>query len=126
MPGNAQFLPGDKELLTRAAAFGECPRLSDCSQTEISQLSKAYGIDLATAVLYDRVLRQPVHSSFFEKVEAVAAARLTHPPLVGIVPGAFYRQHKGTGADGARLAAILESIGCRTERIPVESFGSLK
>src|SRR5207248_724297 len=40
--------------------------------------------------------------------------------------GAFYREHKNTGADGARLASILSSIGCNVEVIPLESFGSLK
>ena len=126
MPGNAQFLDGDKELLARAATFRECPHLSDCSQSNISELSRKHGIEFATAVLYDRVLQHPIHSRFFDKVRRAVASPLHSPPLVGIVPGAFYREHKGTGADGARLARILESIGCRVERVPVESFGPLK
>jgi hypothetical protein len=126
MPGNAQFLPGDEELLSRAAEFGECPQLSDCSQLKISEISTRRGIDFATAVLYDRALRNPIHSRFFQQVQETTATTFYRRPLVGIVPGAFYREHKGTGADGVRLAAILQSIGCRVERVPIESFGSLK
>src|SRR5258705_70841 len=44
----------------------------------------------------------------------------------GIVPGAFYREHKNTGANGERIAAILRGLGVPTELVPVRSFGRLE
>jgi hypothetical protein len=44
---------------------------------------------------------------------------------VGLVPGAFHRDHNDTGADGRRIVEILAGLGVKTEVIPVHSFGAL-
>jgi hypothetical protein len=123
---DAQFSAEDKELLARAAAYKECQGLSDCSQVNLLKLSQARGHDFATAVLYDRVLREPRHVEFFQRVQSSLTSVANDSLLIGIVPGAFYREHKNTGADGARVAAILNAMGLRAECVPVESFGSLR
>jgi hypothetical protein len=122
----AQFSSEDKELLRRTAAFEQCPELRDCSQYKLLDISRAHGLDFATALLFDRLLNHPEHSAFYKRVQAGPEAVPGELPIVGIVPGAFYREHKNTGADGARLAAILKSIGCDVEVVSLESFGSLK
>jgi hypothetical protein len=90
------------------------------------EVFREHGLDFATALLFDRLLKHPNHSGFYRRVQSGSEVLSGKLPLVGIVPGAFYREHKNTGANGARVAAILKSIGCQVEIVPVESFGSLK
>lgn len=122
----AQFSSEDRELLARAAACDQCAALGDCWQPAFAELAQTRGLEFATALLYDRVLRHPKHAEFFQRVHTGLIADVEKSPLVGIVPGAFYQNHKHTGADGARLVAILKSLGVAAEVVPVESFGSLK
>jgi hypothetical protein len=119
------LLKGDSNLLARAAAASDCPKLAGCSRSAIQHLAQREGIDFATALIFDRVLRQPANRDFFERMQCQPEVRRGEPPLIGLVPGAFYREHNNTGADGAEVTKILEAIGCRVERVPVASFGSL-
>lgn len=119
------LLTGDAELLAQVAVSRECPTLADCSRLATQNLAQREGIDFATALIFDRVLRQPVNRDFSERVHCQPEVRTDDLPLIGLVPGAFYREHNNTGADGAEVTKILESIGCRVERVPVASFGSL-
>lgn len=113
-------------MLGRAAAFEQCRELRDCSQPKLLEISSAHGLEFATALLFDRLLNHPEHSVFYRQVQAGPETLTGELPIVGIVPGAFYREHKNTGADGARVAAILKLMGCKVEIVPLESFGSLK
>jgi hypothetical protein len=121
-----QFSCDDKKLLARAGTFEQCRELSECSQPKLQEISRAHGLDFATALLFDRLLNHSEHSAFFKRVQSASEVLSGDGQLVGIVPGAFYREHKNTGADGARVAAILKSMGCKVEIVPLESFGSLK
>jgi len=119
-----QFPAEDKELLARAAAWDQFRELSDCAPASLLKVAQRHGLEFATAVLYDRVLRHREHGAFFQRTRSrCESANVTG--LVGIIPGAFYREHKNTGADGARVAAILHSMQCAVECVPVDSFGSL-
>ncbi len=115
----------DRDLLERAAAWEEYRELRDCSPLGVADVVRKHGLDFATAVLHDRVLRRSDHGSFYQRVAASRPSIAVNPPLVGIIPGAFYLEHKNTGADGAHLAEILKAMNCRVERVPVESFGPL-
>ena len=112
-------------MLARVASCEECRDLHDCSQSNLLRIFRAHGLDFATALLFERLLKRPEHSAFFGRVQSASGVLDGQLPIVGIVPGAFYREHKNTGADGARLGVILQSIGCRVEIVPLESFGSL-
>jgi hypothetical protein len=120
-----EFFTEDKDLLARAAAWEECPNLADCPPLKLAEVTRQQGLEFATALLYDRVLRSPDNRAFFRKVQSGDPSAPFPPTRVGIVPGAFYREHKNTGADGARLASIVESMNCPVESLPVASFGSL-
>ena len=120
-----EFYAAEKNLLVRAAAWGKCPALADCTPEKLLAVTQPHGLEFATAVLYDRVLNHPEHRAFFQRVQARTEFIAPPPTLVGIIPGAFYLEHKNTGADGARVVAIVETLGCRVERVPLESFGSL-
>jgi len=115
---------GDRELLAQAATLADCPDVRDCSRSAIQDFSRRSGMDLATALLYDRIVRESANRDFMQRVQAVASGEV-QLPLVGIVPGAFYRDHSHTGADGAAVAKNLEGLGCRVECVPVASFGPL-
>lgn len=115
----------DKDLLARAAAWDQCQALSDCSSPKLAEVAQKQGLEFATAVLYDRLLRHPEHGAFFQRVWDQNNARVDDPMRVGIIPGAFYREHQNTGADGARIVAIVKSMNCPVDLVPVESFGSL-
>jgi hypothetical protein len=115
----------DRDLLTGAATSADCLTLHDCSASQIAKVARNQGLEFATALLYDRVLRSPENGAFFRRVNASNRAVVGEPPLIGIIPGAFYLEHKNTGADGSHLATILKSLNCRVDLVPVESFGSL-
>jgi hypothetical protein len=126
MIGGAEEISAeDKDLLTRAAGWDQCSALADCSPLKLTEITGKQGLEFATAVLYDRVLRDVENRKFFQQVQTNDSCASPPPTLVGIVPGAFYREHKNTGADGARLAAIVEAMNCSVERVPLDSFGSL-
>ncbi len=126
MIGGAEEISAeDKALLARAAAWDQCPALGDCLPLRLKEVAAGHGLEFATAVLYDRVLRQAENRRLFQQVQTGDSGASLPATLVGIVPGAFYREHKNTGADGARLAGIVESMNCPVELVPVESFGSL-
>jgi hypothetical protein len=120
-----QSCPEDRDLLSRAATCDECPTLRDCSPRRLSKIARDQGLDFATALLYHRVLQWPEHRTFFQRVQQNNPPIASDPPLIGIIPGAFYLEHKNTGADGAQLATILKTTNCRVECVAVESFGSL-
>ncbi len=80
-------------------------------------------LDSATRSLYERLLAKDGNAAFLER--ARAPGPFEKPDVIGVVPGAFYRQHKHTGADGARVLAIARRLGCAAELIQVPSFGTL-
>src|SRR2546429_6022983 len=104
-----EFDARDAELLRRAA--------EDDSPQDLSQLCAAWNrgptpeIDFGTALLYDRVLRRAENRAFLDEVLSGATAPLPSSAFVGIVPGAFYHEHKKTGADGARVMDVLRQLG---------------
>ena len=45
---------------------------------------------------------------------------------VVVVPGAFYREHPESGADGGFVLEQARRLGCKTALVPFDSFGTLK
>jgi hypothetical protein len=80
-------------------------------------------IESETKALYERVLASGENAAFFERSRTVHS--FAKPDVIGIVPGAFYRDHKDTGADGARVLAIARELDCAAELIEIPSFGTL-
>ncbi len=72
------------------------------------------------------MLRSPGNWAFFQGVKSEALPSAVNLQVVGVIPGAFYLQHKNTGAGGSAVVSILQSMKCQVERVPVESFGSLE
>ncbi|EDY20941.1 hypothetical protein CfE428DRAFT_1234 [Chthoniobacter flavus Ellin428] len=113
----------DKRLLAAAAAHAEDRDLASLSAPRLADLAHREGLDFATAVLYDRVQRVPANAAFWQAAQQPPAE--LNADLIGIVPGAFHRQHRNTGADGARVLAIARKLGCEAAVIPTPSFGKI-
>lgn len=108
----------DERLIARAASW-------DGPGEEFAALARGEGLDFATALLHERILRVPANAEFLRAARDVRQTAKLDADLIGIVPGAFHREHRNTGADGARLLAIARESGCEAEVIPVASFGTL-
>jgi hypothetical protein len=118
--------PEDEQLWERVAAWnGPASDLSSLTTERLAQLTKAEGLEFATALLYERLQRAPAGTTFFQEPCPQAASDASLPDLVGIVPGAFYREHRNTGADGARMLSIAHDLGCQAERVAVGDLGGL-
>jgi hypothetical protein len=121
-----QFSAGDRELLKQAA---EQPHLGNCRELNVANLGEIAareGIEFATALAYDRVLRQARNREFFDLAARSSGERIDPEVLFAIVPGAFYQVHKHSGADGARLVRILRSAGARVEMVPFGNLGRVQ
>lgn len=114
---------GERALLARAADLPDLP-LAELTADRLAQFTAAHGIELATALFFDRAQRHAAASGF-------AAPPADLPPaqgvdVIAVVPGAFHGQHKHTGADGLRIVELVQGLAPRVEVIPVRSFGRLE
>ncbi len=82
-------------------------------------------LDNATAQLYERIASIPENATFLKTAREFEQCASIQADIIGVVPGAFYREHRESGADGARIFDIARRLGCEAERIPVAGFGRL-
>jgi hypothetical protein len=117
-------------LLRRAAAFSEMPALADCTAGPLRHVAREHGVDFATALLYDRFRKSPVHAPTIARVETLLAAAPGPKAAVNwklfVVPGALYieRPELGSGGEIVRQAAAELGISCGL--VPVASRGSVQ
>lgn len=112
----------DARLLAAVAAHAGDHDLAGLTASRLAELARNEGLDFATALLYDRVRRVPANATFWQAAQQPAKLSVD---LIGIVPGAFHRQHRNTGANGERILAIARELGCEATVIPTPSFGTL-
>ena len=62
------------------------------------EIAAREGIEFATALAYDRVLREARNKAFFDVLARSGAERIDPEVLFVIVPGALYRVHQHSGA----------------------------
>lgn len=113
-------------LLAEARHLGVWPRWEDLTPERLRELSAERGLDLATAVVFDRLLASPVHGPFVRAVDATPLHEL--PRLSGkllIVPAHFYREQPGYGGDGTIVRRVATALGLDVELIATPSTGSL-
>src|SRR5882757_4389972 len=116
-------------LRKRAAAFPELPSLALLTAEKLHELTAREGVDFATALLYDRVIRSPKHSPFITRIDQWQSnsikIRATGDVIVAIVPAAFYKENPDSGADGRLIYEEAIRLGLRCELIPLSSTGTL-
>lgn len=122
--------PEDAALLAEAERTLPGETLAGLTVERLAALSRLRGLEFATALLQDRLSREPAHAAFRERVHVLAreVASLANPvaDIIGIVPGAFHGHYRHTGADGVRLTEIVRGLAPRVEVLPTLSFGPLQ
>lgn len=117
----------ERELLRQVADWPEL-RLETLDNETLSQVGRERGIDFATALLYRAICRSPDQGPFLQRIEELIDAPTAPSSSIDaafvIAPGAFYREHPQTGADGKRPCQVAASLGCRTHVLPTESVAS--
>ena len=122
--------PSESEpaLLGRAADWNQHRSLELLDDKSLCQITRAEGIDFATALLFDRLQKSP-HAAFIRKINSLRASTSSPPgkirAKVVIVPGALYRERPEMGGDGKIVREVAESLGYETDLIPTASFGSV-
>ncbi len=120
----------EQQLLAEAAEESEYASLADLTPAVMARVTAQRGVDYATALLYDRLLRAPEHGPAIEQLSALRGASPQAGLLSGVTcavaPGAFYREFPHTGADGRILRDAAEQFGCRATLIPSSSTGTLR
>lgn len=87
---------------------------------DYAAFAREHGLDFATAVLYSRIVRNEETVRFLASTANGAKPAVSR---IAIVPGAFHREYKSTGADGARFAAMARTMGLEADVIPTAAFG---
>jgi hypothetical protein len=86
------------------------------------------GCDFATALLYDRIRREPPIAEFIAAIDALRRDEGPVPSLRGkvlVAPAAFHRELPQFGGDGRAITEIARRFGLTCELLPSESAGSV-
>lgn len=116
-----------------AEELKEYPRLADLNRDVLYGITQSTkDVDKAAAVFYSRVIREPQNKRFYEylirKEEQLVASTPDYSRLnvlLALVPGAFYEDNTGIGADGAKLRELVVKMGLKEDMIRVEQTGSV-
>jgi hypothetical protein len=115
----------DRDLLERVEEWAGPANLAALDERFLCELAASEGVDFATALLYHRIVTSPHHGRFIRHVERMQLSTQQDVDVtLAIAPGAFYREHPQTGADGRRVRAAAAALGCRAHFIPTQSVGS--
>lgn len=125
--------PDERELLARAAEWPGLHNLESLSPDALLAISRSQGIDVATALAYDRLRRSAAHAAAIEELDAIdpqlplaAATPRESRRSVLLVPGAFHKDRaKLTGADGLVVVEEARRLGYAARVAPTRGFGSL-
>src|SRR5262245_48931815 len=116
----------DRRLLDSAADW--LAGREELNVDSLAQLAAEKGIDFATAAAY-RYVCNSSHGEFIRRIDAMDDGEPSAPGSPGfrvaIVPGAFYREHPQSGADGRLLVAELSRLGYQVDVLSLASFGRL-
>jgi hypothetical protein len=118
----------DRDVLDRAARWQPRISLADLNVDSLREITSQDGLELATAVLYDRIRRSKRHGPVIQEIEEhedLASNDRAENLLIGVVPGAFWQEHPHTGADGRQIFSIARDLGLEATLVPVGSLGSL-
>src|SRR4051812_38938150 len=77
------------DLHERAISIARHLDLDALDDAAVRTLVREHGLDLATAVLYDRTRRCVRHADLAARLQTATATSLADGLVVGVVPGAF-------------------------------------
>lgn len=120
-----ELTASDQELIQRAGRFAGWGDYRELTVEVLAKVAREQGLEFATALAYARVWHSQSTRELMEEMD-FAPERLGKEPLFVIVPGAFYKRHRNTGADGGKLVCLIEQMGGRAVVVPVNEFGRVK
>jgi hypothetical protein len=114
-------------ILQRARTSYPEHNCASLSAPVLAELTRAHGVDFATALWYDRVRSAEPHRAFIEAVEALDADAALPPTSARLLvaPAAFWREYPQFGADGAAVLEVARALGMDAEMIRTPSIGSV-
>lgn len=97
------------------------------SKQQLRNIQAQHGIELATAMLYESILKSE-HHTFINKINNYPATPIKPSKDIKLllVPGLFYKEAPEVGADGEIIARIASSSGFKVEKLNLHSKGNLK
>jgi hypothetical protein len=124
-----QLPQNELSLLREVADYPELNELTACTVDAMRDMAAIRGIDFATALLYDRVIRSARHGPFIQRVNTLINAPQSvtrYAARIVIVPGAFHCRYPQSGADGRFVREAAEQLGCDAHIIPLPDFSSVR
>lgn len=119
----------ESSLLRRVAGWPEYPQLDELSVEVLCHLTQSHGLEWATALLFDRIVRSPRHADFIADIETkLCPWREIEEKLdldIVVAPAAYYIEYPDIGGDGRLLRPVAEHLGCRFTLAPCGSGASL-
>jgi hypothetical protein len=121
----------DRALIERAREWRNSRGGSSLTADDVREVTRADGIELATAVLYEHLRAAPRNQALIESLESTEATVALAPapgakPRLVVMPGAFHGNYSHTGADGARLRELAAELAWSSECVPVPSLASME
>lgn len=127
IPLPAWMTDEDRVLLERARAWIEARASSELTPEDIESITRAHGVDFATAILWQHLRDRPENRELIHGIElGKMPAAIAKPPRILIVPGAFHAEYHHTGADGKRVLELASQLGWEAERIDVPSLAPME
>ena len=125
-PSTSRMCDEGRRLLGQRRAGMYLDPSIEPTEHDLLQLAETEGIDTETAVIYERLRISVQQQSFIESVDNGDPPRIVDEmPRVVIVPGAFHEEYPHTGADGARMVKLANSLGWPAERVPLPSLAPM-
>jgi len=120
-PRNGRVI-AEATLLREAADWLKGQRLDAAG---LRLVARRRGLDFATALLYQALCRSERHGPLIARLEDPPQKTPALAAEIVIVPGAFYKEHPETGADGRIIQESALLLNCKTATAPLKSFGTV-
>lgn len=123
----------EKELLDKARKYKKYPQLKDLTEKALLEISrKEQDIDFASAVFYDRMIRQPRNYEFLQELKQLAQKNYRVNQYQNskihlyIIPGMFYKDNTGIGARGEYLTSHAFFLGIPSVVVPIGQLATVE
>jgi hypothetical protein len=119
----------DRAIIECAARWLPHVGLKRLSQRVLQNITRSRNIDFATAVAYERVMREPMHARCAKRIETILDApvqRTDHPCAIGIRPMVDSEGRKHVDEATRDLESVLRKQGHTTFRFNLEPLGDMR
>ncbi|TGM81963.1 hypothetical protein EHR01_04025 [Leptospira mtsangambouensis] len=118
----------ETDLFLKAKSIFPKINFRNFEANQLLEIQKTYGIDLATAFLYDLIRNRSESTSFYKKLESFAPESGNFGKIKGkvlVVPAGLYEELPEYAGDGSLILSIAKKFGLEASKIPVLSKGKI-